>query len=209
MASLTEAIRQTVLRMVLSLQTALPGRVISYDATAQTADVQPLLKWADFLPGRTRSLFDLPVLPDVLVCMPRAGQLGVHLPLDAGDLVLLVFCSRSIASWRGQASAGTITDPGRVFTPTPLEAAVALPLMTHDSAPLGSSLAGGDVIRIGSGSGLFERVAKAEATLDRLQAIVSGYNTHIHPAGTPNTGPPTVLLSTPVASVEADHVEVS
>jgi hypothetical protein len=52
--------------------------------------------------------------------------------------------------------------------------------------------------------------AKADAVLDRLQAIVTGFNTHIHSGGTisGSTGVPAVTLSTPVASVACSKVKV-
>lgn len=210
--SFAESIRQAVAKAVLALHTAMPGRVVSYDAATQTADVQPLLKWAQFLPGRVREVADLPVLPDVLVCFPRAGSLGIHLPLAAGDLVLLVFCSRSLTSWRGQSSGGTVTDPARVFTPTPLEAAVALPLMTHDSAPLGTALASGSTINVGSGSGTFEAVAQAEKVATQLTALknaISGAAVGTSDGGATLKANILAALASWPGSVAATNVKVS
>jgi hypothetical protein len=182
-ADMTSAVKRAIAKAVLALHTAMPGRVVSYDAAAQTAHVQPLLKWQAFLPGMARSVVDLPVLPDVLVCHPRAGTKGMHYPLSEGDLVLLVFCSRSIASWRA-GSPGTVADPGRVLTPTPLESAIALPLMSHDSAPL-TGLSGGATVNIGDDGGALDFVAlaaKVTAELDALKNAISGAAT------TPNDG---------------------
>lgn len=170
--SISEAVKRTIQRFVLALHTAMPGVVVSYDAPKQQADVRPLLKWQRFLPGSAREVFDLPVLPDVLVCYPRGAGKGIHYPLSAGDLVLLIFCSRSLVGWRSASDATMPADPGRALTPTPLDAAVALPLMTHDADAL-SILSGGSTINIGSDSGSPDFVALEDPVNSALNEIAS------------------------------------
>jgi hypothetical protein len=206
--SLAEVIRRAVRKAVLALHTAMPGKVVSYNATANTADVQPLVKWQDFLPGQLRSVFEMPVLPDVLVCHPRSSGRGMHLPLAAGDLVLLIFCSRSLVGWRS-GSATRVADPGRAFTPTPLDAAIAIPLMTHDSAPLAGGIVAGDTVNIGAATGgTFDFPALAARVLSELQSFRTQFNGHAHSETGTTTGIPTVPMTAP-SSVAAQHVKVS
>lgn len=208
--TLAEILRQAARKAVLALHTAMPGEVVSYDASTQTADVRPLLRWAEYLPGQLRRIVQLPDFPDVLVCHPRAGTAGVHLPLAAGDLVLLVFCSRSLTSWRSQSSASRAADPGRALTPTPLDAAVALPLMTHDSAPW-SALSGGSTINIGDDAGALDFVALAQKVDTAIGNLQSVLDAHVHSGVVTGMGS-TGTLVTPAgaqSSVAASDVKVT
>lgn len=90
------------------LHTALPGRVESYDAAAQTADVRPMVRRA--LPnveGGTTPR-EMPVLRSVPVVWPRTGSWFLHMPIVAGDSVLLVVLERDLARWR---QTGAVSDP--------------------------------------------------------------------------------------------------
>ena len=66
----------------------------------------------------------------------------------------------------------------------------------------------GDLVNLGAKAGA-EFVAQAQKTLDRLQAIVTGFNSHTHPTGVGPSGPPAVLLSTPVVAVAATKVKAT
>jgi hypothetical protein len=89
-----------------ALHTALPGRVESYDADAQTADVAPQIKRALSREDGTLVYETMPTIRAVPIVYPRWGSWFMHAPLTAGDTVLLVCCERDIAQWRqtGQLS---------------------------------------------------------------------------------------------------------
>ena len=74
-----------------SLHCALPGKVVSYDAAKQTAEVQPAVKMGSMA---------FPVLLDVPVFMP------VPFEVHAGDACLVVFADIDIDAWfdTGEAS---------------------------------------------------------------------------------------------------------
>lgn len=210
--SLLEQMRREILQVVLELHTALPGAVVSYRAATQTADVKPLPRWNAQLPWSGKTLIDLPVLPDVLVCHPRAGELGVHYPLESGDPVLLVFCGRSISTWRARPKDRRY-DPGD-HQAMPLSGVVALPLLHHDSIAWGQ-LASGSGLRLGRSGGSFDYVAHARKTDDAIAALQQVLDTHIHmTTATVGTGGPGVI-SPPTTtagvqpSVAAADVEVS
>lgn len=82
----------------------LPGIVQKYDKSKQLADVQPALK-RKYADGR---IVSLPVIPSVPVVQPRSGKAIVHLPVKAGDTVVLIFSQRSLDKWLNQ---GGVVDP--------------------------------------------------------------------------------------------------
>lgn len=62
----------------------MPGRIVSFDAEAQTATIQPLYK-----PRHNGVAVDMPELVDVPVRFQRAGGGGITFPIKAGDRVTL------------------------------------------------------------------------------------------------------------------------
>lgn len=90
------------------IHTAVPGRVESYDAAAQVADVTPMVRRSMPRADGTRASETLPTIRAVPILWPRAGSWFVHMPLAAGDFVLLVMCERDPARWR---VTGELSDP--------------------------------------------------------------------------------------------------
>jgi hypothetical protein len=77
------------------LRVALPGVIVSFDAEAQTASVQPLIKQV-MADGATQLL---PVLQDVPVSFPRGGGFVLTFPVSEGDECELTFHDRCIDGW--------------------------------------------------------------------------------------------------------------
>lgn len=102
----SDVIRSIFDTMMLDHYVAMPAKVVKYDSATQYADVQPQL-YQKFNDG---SLQAYPVIPGVPVKHPRAqgGKSFIHLPLEAGDDVILIFSSRSLDNWK---SSGGMTDP--------------------------------------------------------------------------------------------------
>lgn len=89
--------------------TAMPGIITSYDASKQSATVQPAV-WAayeneqgDRVPER------LPVVQAVPVVFPGAGGFRITFPVAKGDTCLLVFTNCSMDRW---LATGGEQDPG-------------------------------------------------------------------------------------------------
>lgn len=106
---------EDVLRLALanfqsSLHVSLPGRIESYDAATQTANVKPLLKntFTDDDDG-SNVVEVLPVISAVPVVFPRGGGFMITFPLVKGDHCHLVFNERSIDKF--QTGGGEDTDP--------------------------------------------------------------------------------------------------
>ncbi len=79
----------------LNLHTALPAKVVNFDATKQTVTlaVQIKMQLAD------GSGAEIPPLVDVPVSFPRGGGFAVTFPLQAGDEGIAVFSERCIDGW--------------------------------------------------------------------------------------------------------------
>ena len=76
-----EALKQEIFS---SLHCALPGTVVSFDASTQTAEIQPAVEM---------DTLTFPVLSDVPVFMP------VPLEVNPGDACLVIFADRDIDAW--------------------------------------------------------------------------------------------------------------
>lgn len=82
------------------IRCAIPAQVVSFNAEKQTVEAQPLIreKLVDRQTG-TISFVPLPVLVDIPVCFPQAGNFVLTMPVQPGDEVLLVFSDNNIDSW--------------------------------------------------------------------------------------------------------------
>ncbi len=81
------------------IHTSLPGVIRSYDVTTQTADVQLAVQ----LSGH-----NVPPLSQVPVMWPGGAAGGLHIPLAAGDTVLVVFAEEDFSRW---LSTGSVSAP--------------------------------------------------------------------------------------------------
>lgn len=89
-----EALKQEIFS---SLHCALPGTVVSFDPSAQTAEIQPAV--------RTGSRM-FPVVPDVPVFFPGPREEAITWPISPGDECLLILADAEIDAWfeSGEAS---------------------------------------------------------------------------------------------------------
>lgn len=94
-----ETLRAAFEGMRASLQTALPGIIVSFDPVKVTAVVQPALRAVQQGADGAYSGLDLPVLPDVPVVFPHAGGATLTFPVKPGDECLLIFAARCIDAW--------------------------------------------------------------------------------------------------------------
>lgn len=78
------------------IRVALPGTVISFDAEAVTATIQPAIKgYEPDSTGKNVSV-SMPVLVDVPVAFPRGGGCTLTFPIKPGDECELIFNDRCI-----------------------------------------------------------------------------------------------------------------
>jgi len=167
---------------------SLPGRVIRYDRTTQTAAVQPIVRARFRLENDSVETYRLPVLPAVPVCFPQGGGCSITWDLAADDDVLLVISERSLDEWKATASGDVEAQDARRFD---LSDAVALAGLSSPSAPLAAVLAGTMVV---------SAPAIALGSASAAQAFVLGtafktlYNAHTHATPAGPSGPPAVLM---------------
>jgi hypothetical protein len=77
-----------------------PARVLSYDAEAQTVDVQPLIQYDMGPGGRAEPEFESSApLHEVPVLWPGGSNGFLHMSLEPGDNVLIVHCDQDISRW--------------------------------------------------------------------------------------------------------------
>jgi hypothetical protein len=136
-----EILRAVQDSLAARIHTSLPGIVKSYSSTTQTASVQLAVQ----LRGN-----NVPPLSDVPVCWPGGAAGFVHVPLAAGDTVLVIFTEEDFSRW---FTTGSVSAPA-VLARHGLHA-VAIPGLRPTTAPL--AVTGGHVtvgaaseIRLGS-----------------------------------------------------------
>ncbi len=100
--SLDTAIESSIATALKKVHVALPGRIVSFDPSTQTASVQPLIEQV----LQHDQAAPLPMLSDVPVQFPRGGAFVMTFPVASGDECLLIFAERCIDGWfaSGQSS---------------------------------------------------------------------------------------------------------
>lgn len=162
--TLQEVLAEVIESRLLELHTAIPGKVISYDASKQTAEVLPVVQRVDPTEDGGSTLTRLPSIPNVPVQWPRGGGYAIHFPLAAGDHVLLVFSEAAIGHWR---ASGEIAPPGDLRRCS-LGYPVAIPGIAPEASPLTDAPADEGVVNVPSGKAL--RVGAAGADFVALAA---------------------------------------
>ena len=82
---------------ISEIHTAIPAKIISFDAATCTAVVKPTLMCYTADDG----LLEYPLITGVPVFMPRAGSAQITYPVKADDSCLLIFSERSIdVAWQ-------------------------------------------------------------------------------------------------------------
>jgi hypothetical protein len=191
-----ELIRLALDSRLLDVHTCMPGRVLSYTAATQTANVVPVVRRAIARADGSYAHEDLPVLHNVPVIFPRGGGCSFVLPVAAGDHVWLMFSESAMAQWR---STGQTANPGDVSRHD-LSYPVALPGMFPSASPVGASgLPLGSeavVTELRVGSPAAQAVALATLVSLQLQALMASIASAASTEGTNGgTGGMTALSS--------------
>ena len=101
--TLDEVLRLAMEGVLYNLHVALPCAVTVVRNNGYV-DVQPLLQRL----YTTGDLVSLPVLQNVPISHPRGADYWIKLPVAVGDLGTIVFCERSLDSWKVD---GNLTNP--------------------------------------------------------------------------------------------------
>lgn len=173
--TLESAILMAIDAGMSQIWTALPGRVVSFDAATQRATVQPTVSNVD--PVRALPAVVVPV------SFPRAGGYLLTLPVNAGDTGVLVFSALSAQSWLKSGTEGPPQDTRRHISPICFLPGVSpSPVANYPTSRA----------TIGKESNLSN--VHPVALGDRLQAVVNLLDNVIRAATPPGTEPAFLAL---------------
>jgi hypothetical protein len=82
-----------------SIRVAIPGIIQSFDATTQTCTVQPCIREKVTNLDYSTDWTKLPLLLDVPIALPRAGNFALTLPVQKNDECLIIFSDMCIDGW--------------------------------------------------------------------------------------------------------------
>jgi hypothetical protein len=140
-----EIIFEAIDSRLLDVHTAIPCKVLSYNNSDQTADLQPQVKRAIRDENGNITSEALPILPDVPIAFPRSKDFFISFPISEGDFVLCIFSESSIDAWRSQGKAraplpsdGDLVAPGDARRHS-LTGGVAIPCCYPNDAVLSDS----------------------------------------------------------------------
>ncbi len=139
-----EVIHAAIEHALDGVHTSIPAKVKNYFPLLQQVSVEPAID-------------GMPVLEDVPVLWPRGGGMLLHLPLTAGDFVLLTFCEADFSPWRLSGSAmapAMLKRHGLYAYAQPGAAPDVAPLLTPSlltGAALGEDSLSGTLVQVDSG----------------------------------------------------------
>lgn len=222
--TLAQVILEAVEARLVDVNTAIPGKIVSYDHATQTASVQPCIR-RKYTDG---TIVDLPVINKVPVQFPRGGGFFVSLPLKKDDPVLLVFSQRALDVWKEKGGVVDPADPRKfhISDAYALAGAGAAPdaftntdpnklVIAHKGGTAEIHMGDDGKVSIKAGelhlgdhsaSEFVALKSKVEARLSAIESALnslgSTYNGHTHIFIDPVSGPaptnPTLSLSTPL-----------
>lgn len=82
-----------------SIRVSIPGIIQSFDSTTQTCTIQPAIREEVTNLDYSTSWKDLPLLLDVPISIPKAGNFALTLPIKKGDECLVIFSDMCIDGW--------------------------------------------------------------------------------------------------------------
>lgn len=199
--------------------TAIPAKVLRFDATRKTVDVEPMVRIPVVGEDDEVTAEDIPNIPNVPVLYPASSACFVSFPLAAGDFVLLVFSMLSTSEWRATGEKSTPLDNRRHG----LGGAFAIPGAFADGGAVASGDDGGTVaigkrggeriafpgaqIEIGAGAADFAALAsKVDAGFAQITTYLTSH-THTSAAPASPTSPP-IVPPTSVATVASTTIKI-
>jgi Phage protein Gp138 N-terminal domain len=113
--TLYDVMMQAIDTAMMDMHTWIPASIHAIKfSPGLRIDIQPLLQ-ARYINDPTNLnnnggyVANLPVISDVMVCMPQGSKYGVKFPLSVGDTGIALFCERSLDKWA--VGSGAIVDP--------------------------------------------------------------------------------------------------
>lgn len=191
--SFEEWVTQAIENHMVEVHTSLPAIVVSYDKAKQTVSVQPAIKHG-VVDNETdvRTANQLPVINNVPVEFPGAGEYSITFPINKGDTGMLCFAESSIDKWK---TRGGVVDPlddrrfnlsDATFRPGLRASNAVIP---SDGVADGAMVLRAPEVKIGAGSG-HQATFKADAFMSAINALLTSIASAV--SGIAGTGPQTV-----------------
>ena len=209
-SSKEEVIQELIELEMLEVNTCMPARVISYDASTQTCTVQPAFKrttTAGVVTNRAE-------IEDVPVIFSRSGAFGFTIPIMVGDSVLLLFSQRSMDDWIDNGGEVELTDFRRHDFTDAIALAGLFPLSGKMSpAPATDSTeVRGDKIMLGKTGASAEPMVLGNTLKTNLEDLISSIEdliALITVGQTIGSGSGTIVSTVVTTAVEASLASVS
>jgi hypothetical protein len=94
-----EVLEKKLEKVSTRIRVACPGIIQSFDSTKQTVTVRLAIREKISLAGSPYEDTEIPILQEVPIYMPRAGNFVLTMPVTVGDECLVVFGDNCIDSW--------------------------------------------------------------------------------------------------------------
>ena len=108
-----ELIEKRLEKLSYRIRVACPGFVKSFDAAKQTVTVQLAIRERLSFNASPFEDYDIPILQDVPIFMPRAGNFVLTMPVTIGDECLVIFGDNCIDDWWQSGRVGNQMDNRR------------------------------------------------------------------------------------------------
>lgn len=165
-------------RIILEVNTSIPGEIVSFNPANQTATVQPCVRSVVInIKGEKRNL-TLPIIASVPVMFPYSTTSGFSItyPVQKGDQCLIIFSQRCIDNWLAYGSVQDGVEPDRPRAHDLADAIAIVGLIPNPSA-ISSFQTDGVEIRNK------DRKVHAKVTDTNVELISNDVSTHIKPDG--------------------------
>jgi hypothetical protein len=202
--TLSEVIRAAIEVRAQGLHVALPGKIETYNALTQKANVKPLIMRRIATIEGKELVESLPVINDVPIIFPRSNLFFISFPLAPDDHVLLVFNDANIDNFvvgvpgeeadpqdfRSHDLSDAVAYPGFWPLARALTTAHAANLALGHDSPSGAQIhIDPALVHLGAFPGA-DFVALSMNTESRLAALESFAAAHTHPfLGVPPSSP--------------------
>jgi hypothetical protein len=163
-----ERLRRVIDDRLRRVNTCIPGKIKSYDASKREAEIEPQIDdtYAD------GSVVQMPVLTGVPVVQQTTAGGGLVLPVAAGDGVLVLFSQRSLDRWAKTGNRGVSGDVRMHAMSDAIAIVGLLPFTESHSDGDGVRLYQGDMtVRLKDG-----KVGIGTSLVELLEQIVEGLN---------------------------------
>lgn len=202
-----------------------PGKLENYNPATQRGDVKPLIQRRVWFAGGEETVESLPVIPDVQVVMPRAGDAFFSMPFKRGDVVGLTVADRSLDAYEA-SQAGQEVDPqdfrmhdlsDAVAGPGPRPSGDPISQADPDNVVLGWDKGGAQIhvtpdgtvqIKLGGAAAVAFSAALAEKLEALWGQLKTTFDTHTHATGTGPSGPPVTPAPGWDPAIASERLEV-